>query len=218
MEHHWITFKYEFASSGNTMDGADYIREFHMDVLSEEDDETVKLIGKAVFKIVFLDQANNTGYDMFEIFDTYEYTFRHAQEFFDFDRGELKENIQKFYQYEFAGSNICILERIEIIPEFRGHKIAAKVIKDIIFHFGSSCGLFVIQAFPLQFELNSQRKDDWQEQLQLNSFPDNEKVAFKQLRRYYKNIGFDTVRGYRELLFYNPIFKNARLDAINLEE
>ncbi len=215
-----IKLKYEFESYFGPMAGERYIREFKVGIYAENEEkkETEKLIGKFLFKIVYIDEAENNGYDLFEIFDTYGYTFRLAEMFFDFDSGELKEDIQEFYNYDLIESNICILEKIEILPDYRGHKIAAKVIKDIIFHFGAECGLFIIQAYPLQFESAGIEKSQWQTQLELNKFPVDEITAFNKLKNYYISIGFDKIPGYKDLLFYNPALKNKKFDAIDLEE
>lgn len=219
MDDSSVTFKYKFDSGTGPWEEGRYVREINMDIFSQDEDgNALILIGKVGFKIVYVDQAMETGYDLYEIFDSHEYTFRHAQDFFDFDTEQVKEDIQRFYDYDIMQLNICLLERIEILPAYRGNKIAAKAIKDITFHFGSGCGLFIIQAYPLQFESKDREHNDWQKQLGLNSFPTQGKTAFKQLRDYYKSIGFDEIPGYEDLLFYNPHFKNTRLDSINLDE
>ncbi|MFW6276036.1 MAG: hypothetical protein ACOC2M_05335 [bacterium] len=98
---------------------------------------------------------------------------------------DMKKEIQYgrilfYFKYDIFGSNICILERIEIIPRFRGYNLAAKAIKDIVFHFSSNCALFVIQAYPLQFEAERSEQSKWQKQLELTLFPTNEKHAVKK--------------------------------------
>jgi len=215
----FVSFKYQFNSGTGPWEESRFLRDIKMDIFSEDEyGNSLKQIGKVRFKIVYIDQAINTGYNLYDVFDTEEYTFRHAQEFFDFEMGEIKEDIQKFYKYDCFSDNICILERIEILPEYRGKQIAAKAIKDIIFHFASGCALFIIQAYPLQFDKSNRRDKDWEKSLQLKDLPQHKKVAFKQLRDFYKSIGFDKISGYKELLFYNPLQKNERMDAINLEE
>ncbi len=42
--------------------------------------------------------------------------------------------------------------------------------------------------------------------------------AMKSLKNYYKKIGYITVRGYKDLMFFIPNVKNDKLDAIDLEE
>lgn len=219
MSDSFVTFKYQFDSGTGPFEGERYVRDMKMEIFSQDEDGVpVDLIGKAVFKIIYVAEAINSDYDLYEIFDSDEYTFRHSHAFFDFKTGEVKQAIRKYYNYDVMQSNICILEKIEILPEYRGCKIGAKAIKDIIFHFGSGIGLFVIQAFPLQFESKKKELDEWQKQLKLSSFPSQEKIAFKKLKDYYKSIGFDKIPGYKDLLFYNPVIRNARFDAIDLEE
>lgn len=215
-----ITFKYEFEAGLGPMEEGRYNREFQMNIFYEDeysDNNEVKLIGKVKFYIIYIDQAINDDYNLMEVFDHFEYTFRHGMDFFDFETEEIKEDIQEFYHYAIEGSNICIIEDIEIIHEFRGNKLAAKAIKDIIFHFSAACGLFVIQPYPLQFDAHK-GKEDWGKQLKLNDLSTDEEASIKKLRKYYKSIGFDQIRGYKDLLFYNPAKRNKKMEVIDLEE
>jgi hypothetical protein len=219
MSDSFVTFKYQFDSGTGPLEGERYVRDIKMEIFSQDEDGfPINLIGKVEFKIIYVAEAIDSGYNLYEIFDSDEYTFRHSQTFFDFKTGAVKEAIQKYYNYDIVQSNICILEKIEILPGYRGCKIGAKATKDIIFHFGSGIGLFVIQAFPLQFESKKKELDEWQKQQELSSFPSQENIAFKKLSDYYKSFGFDKIPGYKDLLFYNPAIRNARFDAIDLEE
>lgn len=219
MNDSFVTFRYQFESGTGPFGEGRYVRDIKMDIFSQDEDGSpVNLIGKVFFKIIYIAEAIDAGFDLYEMFDSDEYTFRHSQAFFDFATGEVTEDIQEFYSCGIMQTNICILEKIEILPGYRGCKIGAKATKDIIFHFGSGCGLFVIQVFPLQFELKKIEQDEWQKQQELSIFPSQENIAFKQLRDYYKSFGFDEIPGYEDLLFYNPAIINVRFDAIDLEE
>lgn len=219
MKDYFFSFKYKFTSGTGELEGDRYVRDIKMKIFAENfETQENSLVGKVLFKIIYINSARNTGYDLYEIFDSHEYTYRHGSQIFDFDEQDIKEDIQKHFKYDILGSNICILERIEIIPRFRGYNLAAKATKDIIFHFSGNCALFVIQAYPLQFEAESSEQSKWQKQLELNLFPTNEKLAFKKLSEYYQSFGFEKIKGYDDLLFYNPLFANEKLNNINLEE
>ncbi|WP_211480993.1 hypothetical protein, partial [Arcticibacter eurypsychrophilus] len=73
----------------------------------------------------------------------------------------------------------------------------------------------VIQPYPLQFELFD---DGRYNHLDLQRFNQNEITAKKKLSNYYKNIGFEVIKGVKDLLFYNPSLVNARMDEIDLED
>jgi len=219
MNEYYFSFHYKFKSGTGPLEGHRYVRNFKMKIFAESyDTEENLLIGKVVFKIIYVENAINTRYNLFDIFDSYEYTFRHGNSIFDFEIQEINNDIQEHYNYEIFGNNICILERIEILPRFRGHNLTAKATKDIIFHFGAGCALFVIQPYPLQFEVQSNKPDNWQEQLELKQFTTDEKNALKKLVNYYKSFGFERIKGYDDLLFYNPFIANKKMDSIDLEE
>jgi GNAT superfamily N-acetyltransferase len=221
MKYYNITFSYQFSSCLGPLENARYNKEINMDIYYEDQDDfdsNSKLIGKAQVNILYIDQAINDGCDLYEVFDDKEYTFRIGQTIFDFEENDIKEDIRKFYNYDFILSNICILQRIELLPEFRGHRIGSKVIKDIIFHFESGCGLFVAQVFPLQLEPSENEENVWRQNLALGNFESKESIAKSRLKNYYLSIGFDKIPKYKDLIFYNPSLKNERLSSINLDE
>jgi GNAT superfamily N-acetyltransferase len=48
--------------------------------------------------------------------------------------------------------NLLLLDRLEILPEFRGQELGLKFMKAAITRFGLGCRLAVLKPFPLQFE------------------------------------------------------------------
>ncbi len=215
----FFNFDYKFTSGTGPMEGYRYVRNFDIKIFANSGINQKKfLAGKVVFKIIYVENAINDGYDLYEIFDSYEYTFRHGSEIFNFEEQDIKEDIRKHFNYDILGSKICLLERIELLPSYRGFKLDGKIIKDIVFHFNAKGTLFVIQAFSLQFEPQKQEQSYWEKQLELNHFTTNKKIAFKKLEDYYKSFGFERIRGYEGLLFYNSMRVNDKMDSINLEE
>ena len=154
---------------------------------------------------------------MYEVIDAHsEYLARHVFNIFDPDTVDFVEAINDYYNHTIIGTNICLIENVTVRPKFRGHRIGIKAIKDIIFHYSSACGLFVIQPYPLQFDHRSHRED--YAHLALDKFEDTEAEAFKKLKNHYKKMGFETIKGFKDLLFYNPAVKNPKLDKLDLEE
>ena len=218
MEDFSTTFKYSFQSETGPLGVERFIREFTMDIYASGI-ETEQLIGNVVFKIVYVDHALNSGAEMVHVFDIDGYVYQISEDIFDFDAEELNEDILDFYDFALLNSNLCIIEGVDLLPEYKGYSIVAKAIKDILYHFDANCGLFVLEAYPLQFKRNSdEERVHWRSRLRLNEFPPEEKLAFEQLRDYYISIGFDSIPAYKNLLFYNPAIENKRIDAIDLEE
>ena len=95
--------------------------------------------------------------------------------------------------------------------------MGSKLIKDAIFHFGAGKVLFIVQAYPLQFEADND-PDNWTSLMEIQQLEKNKKKAFKKLSKYYQSCGFEKIKGIKDLLFYNPVFTNKYLDAINFDE
>lgn len=218
-----IEFRYQFCSFLGPMEGERYIQEIFVDIIKKDDKgKDVQIIGKASVKIILLSQALDDNFDIFQIFDSDSYTMHIGSTIYDFDNEDIKEDLRrKLFGDDFMiNSNICIFERLTILPEYRGLGIAAKFIKDNFFFFNTTCGLIVMQPFPLQFEAESTlaKCSDFERQMKYDQMEKDENKARKSLMNFYKKVGFVSVKGYDELMFLLPGFKNIKLDAIDLNE
>ena len=146
-----IKFKYEFESFIGEIEGNRYIQNIKASIIkTDENGNEEKIIGKGDIKLLLLAQAMNDHYSIFEIFDTYEYTMRIGSMIYDFENDELKEDLQKkLFGDEFVENpNICIFERMTILPEYRGYGIGKRFVKDR-FNFFLTSSLIFIQKHNL---------------------------------------------------------------------
>lgn len=218
-----IEFRYQFCSFLGQLEGERYIQEIFVDIIKTDDSgKNVQIIGKASIKIMLLSQALDDNFDIFQIFDSDSYTMRIGDEIYDFENDDIKEDLRRqlFGDDYMANPNICIFERLTILPEYRGLGIAAKFIKDNFFFFSTACGLIVMQPFPLQFEAEGTlaKCSDFERQMEYDQMEKDENKARKSLINFYKKVGFLSVKGYDDLMFLLPGFKNKKLDAIDLNE
>src|SRR3954470_23099647 len=65
------------------------------------------------------------------------------------DTGYWKQEIQE--EYEASGTDLLIIECIEIRPRFRGTRVASAAVDRTIDIFGPVCGLVACKPWPLQF-------------------------------------------------------------------
>lgn len=107
--------------------------------------------------------------------------------------------------YNIPVFDICIIKRFEIIKNFRGKRIRNLVLQNIKRRFSTSCGLFVVHTYPIQFEhpdsdflLNEKSK------MKLDLLDKNFEKSFLKLKAFYQKIGFDHIEGYEYLMFLNP--------------
>lgn len=214
-----ICFQYEFKSCMGIMEELRYVQDIGVTIYRiDKNGNQTEVIGRSTFKILLLKQARSEGYDIEEIFDMTENTHRVGTEIFDFKQCDVKQGILNFYDEEIKYSNICILERLGIKTKYRGVGIACKLIKDIVHNWGMACELFVMQPFPLQGKIAGYKEDELGIDLELNKLEPDMEEATRQLTDYYKSTGFESIPRYKGLLFYTPVFRNKKMDAISLEE
>lgn len=214
-----VSFDYTFQSGLGDLQEKRYVKEVLLTItLLDIHGNKVEKIGDVIFFLHYIDHAIFENYPVYYVLDSYsEYLSRHLTKIIDLDMEEFDERIQEHYQSSFYNTNICLIQELSIFPKFRGYDLGAKAIKDIIFHFGKSCGLFVIQPHPIQFDASLGLKLDT-EKMGIDGLEKDETKAFEKLRNYYLRMGFEIIEGFEDLLFFNPIFQNDAMDQINLDD
>lgn len=159
----------------------------------EWEHETFVEIGR--FSVIFVDitGGEETGISPHETLDGMEKTEDMAI-FFDDDGTEYSEAVLKVFDNVVLGRNLLLIDRIEILPAYRGYGLASLTMKALIRRFGRGAGMAVIKPFPLQFEMDLPNLyGDWKEWRQRMGYSDmkgSEASATKALKAFYKKIGF----------------------------
>ena len=167
----------------------------------EEDEETQedeKIIAKSKFKYIDVDFALKEEYNCFDLFDSYSTTLEHYYALYDgknLDKLKFSCKVMELFKSKTISSlNILIVERLEILPEYRGKNISNKIIDEISRLFGKS-SFIALKSYPLQMECK--REDDkvnsWEKDMQLDRCEQDEKKARKKLQDYYVKLGFKYV-------------------------
>lgn len=176
-----------------------YIQTYCGDILGQYEGEfDIFLIGQQTFKILLLEQYCEQGFsDIEDVFenDDYAYTIKGLWDFMNKDfNPELRRKLKIKKQHN---RNICLLEKLEILPPFRGLEIAQSVIRDVFFQFQKTCGLFVLEPVPLQL-VNKKSipylDETWYELMQYDKMDTNADVSKKNLVKYYRRQPFKTIR------------------------
>ena len=169
-------------------------------------------IGFLEMRLLLFGSAMNNGFGMESVFDMEEYTLRIGKQIANFDNEEVNDDILEFYKYDITENDICIIQSFEIIEKYRGKGIGKKIIKDLYIKFANSCGLFVVQTFPIQFEFNDgESLSEWEKQLNLKKLDKDFEKSFYKLKAFYQNLGFNHIDGYDDLMFLNPAIVNKKL-------
>lgn len=150
------------------------------------------ILGELSLYLIRVGNAVNHGIRLHDVFDVTQETMDAGNAIFDSRFRDYNSTVQKLFADPCSSDDVLLLHRLEIKPFARGQKLGLAVLIRAIEDWSSGCSLVLMKPFPLQFEAEARKSDDW-EPLALEGFPQNEKQAFKQLRGYYEQLGFKKI-------------------------
>lgn len=216
----FLNIEYQFSSGTGDIGFDRYINEYEITISGDSEDENgnfvSEIIGKGSILLFLIELAIANSYSLYEIFDHSQSAMHLGNMIYDWENEDFIEKYEKETE-EIFNSNILYIDRIEILPKFRGYGLGKYVIKDIIWRFFSCCGIIALKAYPLQLELYTPLgcDDQWRQSMKYDTFEQNRKKAEKSLFKYYQSIGFkkfDHGGGF----IMNMIYNNPKLDEIDL--
>lgn len=167
-------------------------------VLREEErsEEVARYI---VFQTNLEAAASQQGYGPVTVLDGDSRTSAFTELFESNDDGEFAKGvIRTLDEPLMERGSIFILDRLEILPAYRGLGLGARIIRNLVQRYAHLLEVVAIKPFPLQNEATppSEPEDEvWRRKLALESFPSNHAKANKTLKAYYGGLGFRTIRG-----------------------
>lgn len=193
-----LYFTLEFRSSGCSLDGeepSEYLYLTRGKIVALDDNGKKVSVGR--FQIYYIDvgAALNAGTDVFDVFDSHASTADFFDAIFDPETLDLSDKLQKLFKHTSSWGNVLILDRLEVLPEFRRKNLGLVVMRRLIERFGAGACVVGIKPFPLQGEVTRSEEDPWRSRLQLDRFSDDHKKSTKKLQDYYAKLGFKAMRG-----------------------
>lgn len=145
------------------------------------------------FRVYYADfeSAENHGVSAFEVLDTHQHTCEYAEAILGSNEAPFSARLQKLLGDEIWNFNLLILDRVEILPKYRGGGVGLLVLTTLIERLGAGAGVVGMKPFPLQLEPKQSRDSSgWAKRLRLDDLPRDEKVAKEKLKQYYRKLGF----------------------------
>ena len=190
-----ITYKFTSMPSGYEMK---YLTEIEGDIFANDADGIEYLAGKVKYVFINADEAIDDGFSPEELLDLQSNTAHFMGNIYNKKGYCFRRKILNLYNHAIFSSNLLILDRIELLPAYRGRNWFTEILDDGIRHFGFRADLIALKAFPLQFEANSQSENiiEWRNKMAIKLLSQDEKKSFRRLESYYKKFGFIKVSNY----------------------
>lgn len=220
MDANNIYIEYIFDSSLGIIGTDRYVNAYKVAIYSEDHlHEPIKrtLIGKAELSLVLLTLMINQHVDYYTVFDNTQFLNELGTTIMDYETNDFREPLLS--EVGADSNNLLVIDRLELLPNWRKKSIGKKVIKDIIWRFSGCFGLVILKAFPLQqeFQYPNGQKSPWEEQMKMVDFSQDEEFSNYKVFAYYQNLGFAQFEN-TDYFYMNSACLNAKFDAIELEE
>jgi GNAT superfamily N-acetyltransferase len=153
------------------------------------------IVGKARRVVLNLDGAVTAEVSPYDVLDVegwlepYSVLFSNAE-------GKLSEVALKTLGEDFVFSmNTLILDRLDILPEYRGAQLGLRFIEAAVANCRTGCRIAAMKPYPLQHESSDQSRNERREHLALHELSRNQKASTSSLKRYYGRVAFKSARG-----------------------
>lgn len=198
-------------SSGNHIQGSEYVIEFDTDIVGVADDGREIHLGSLKFCLLRLSLALDQNADMTGIFHSCPVLDSLAEEFYDFDFEEFTQEIADAFDETFPHEDILLIRGVEVLPFARGQRVGLSAVHRVCKDWDSGCGLMAIDIKPLQFDFDDRDDADWNK-LELDRFSQDPKQAQDRLVAHFGGLGFRKVGSCPFLL------RSAKLISIPVAE
>lgn len=173
---------------GVCLEPDDYILSFEGEIalLDPEEGENESAVGWIKGFVVQVGCMSNAGQDVYEACEA------HSQALADYHAALFDETGQHVLDdvCEGFGNDLLIIDRIEVLPKFRGARLGLLAMLTAIDTFGAGCGAVAIKPFPLQAECNGNGRQGRSAELELDKLSPHFAPSLKKLRAYWSRAGF----------------------------
>lgn len=174
----------------------------------EDDSVALELAGRLRLFYVDIEHAVGRGYDLAEVCDLDGAVFEFYGQLFDRRTRRLRQSVCALAGCEALFGNLLILDRLEILPAYRGRGVGLWCVERCVQQQARGCALVALKYFPLQFEHAGLWPREWQEKMRLEGYGRDRRASRAKLREYYARLGFRRVPG-TEMMVLNPAWLYA---------
>ena len=185
---------WESCSSVFAEDPNECVYEYAGDVLNEEESGKQTRIGKFRAYYIDVERSMNERISLSDVLDAHsQETFDYFDDIFGENSPEFSDAVDQLLNSEIFQTNLLILDRLELLPRYRGDLLGLKIMAHMITRFSPGAGVVAIKPYPLQLEDADASDDEWRSKLLLDKFQSEEKLSTEALIDYYGKLGFEVL-------------------------
>ena len=147
-----------------------------------------------------VDNSLLDGVKLCDVMDTYSAETAEIYEtLFDPHTDELRKDVKEILG-DVTFRNILVINRVEILPAYRGMGLGLATIWNIIRRHSAGCGIVALKAFPFQFRaggwsgrLSDLEESDWNKKMGYDPYSYTVEFAHEKLIFHLMKLGFNRI-------------------------
>jgi len=160
------------------------------------EDEARELAGKFELYYADMEAAVDANVSPFDVLDSVRHASDYYEPVYGGPEGGLSPELEKLLGEAPRERNLLILNRLEILPKFRGRDIGLQVLRRLMQRFSAGAGVVGMKPVPLQLQAAHAAQDrQWRETLRLDAFAQDPAAAQARLERHCARLGFRRLGG-----------------------
>jgi len=169
-------------------DPEDWVVEVSGEVFISDEDNEERVAAKCR---LFLVDVESSGYAAGELLDTRQEIYPFIS-FYEPDTSSFNASFLSFVGDDVWHSNLLIIDRIEVLPMFRGRGLTKLIIDDAVNLFSARIDVVALKVFPLQFEYKglNNKPNEWKKMMELKKMEHDIGIATTKLAASYESLGF----------------------------
>lgn len=195
----------------NSRDPHEFVTEITgtLNVFNEDSDSFDIPAGQILLQKIEIERAWETKAPLFEIFDSVDSELAELFEnFFDIEENDFHPHLENLVHPGF-GSDLLIVERVEIDPEYRGQDLGLLLVSRAIDALAGGCQYVATKPFPLQFGLYKKASVTERNTKGFDKFNGTEAAATKKISNHWKKLGFVELPDEPKILITSPAVRRT---------
>ena len=172
-----------------------WITQIEGKVFSYEEDNEILIARSKYFYIDLISAINEGDYPDY-ILDLKSETAPFIEALYGINSSGFNNHVCKLLNYDNWSPDLFIIDRIEILPQYRGEGLTKKLINEAVRLFSARADVMALKSFPLQFEAKgpNHNPEEWEQKMKLNELEQDTVKADHSLTSHYKKLGFKCLR------------------------
>lgn len=183
----------------------------HLRAFNNETERFDIPVGRIYVYRIEIARAFEEGESIWQIFDSQD---AELADYYSnlFNEDDFSDDLQNIVAPGF-GTDLLIVDRVEILKDFRGLNLGLILALRAIESFSDGCGYIALRPCPLQFGPYRNKETKKLQLMGYDQFSKNERQAFKNLRRHWSKIGFVPV-GNSTVYIKSPALENLSIGKL----